>query len=69
MATDEEQFFQLLDCLMSLDNNIRQQAEVSCLLVAARVVGLNVTPFSLLLTAIYRHHMEQYRSTTNLSTW
>jgi len=29
MAADEQQFFQLLECLMSLDNNIRQQAETS----------------------------------------
>ena len=29
MASDEQQFFLLLDNLMSLDNNIRQQAEVS----------------------------------------
>lgn len=28
MASDEDQFYQLLDCLMSLDNNTRQQAEV-----------------------------------------
>ena len=28
MASDEQQFYQLLDCLMSLDNNTRQQAEV-----------------------------------------
>jgi hypothetical protein len=32
MATDEQQFFQLLECLMSLDNNVRQQAEVKNLL-------------------------------------
>lgn len=30
MATDEQQFNQLLECLMSLDNNVRQQAEVCC---------------------------------------
>lgn len=29
MASDEDQFYQLLDCLMSLDNNTRQQAETS----------------------------------------
>jgi hypothetical protein len=29
MATDEQQFYQLLECLMSLDNNTRQQAEVN----------------------------------------
>lgn len=29
MASDEQQFFALLDCLMSLDNNTRQQAETS----------------------------------------
>lgn len=28
MAAEEQQFNQLLDNLMSLDNNIRQQAEV-----------------------------------------
>lgn len=28
MAADEQQFYQLLECLMSLDNNVRQQAEV-----------------------------------------
>lgn len=29
MAADEQQFYQLLECLMSLDNNVRQQAETS----------------------------------------
>lgn len=29
MASDEQQFYVLLDCLMSLDNNQRQQAETS----------------------------------------
>ena len=29
MATDDQQFFLLLDQMMSLDNAVRQQAEVS----------------------------------------
>ncbi len=34
MATnDEQQFIHLLDSILSLDNNIRQQAEVMILLI------------------------------------
>ena len=29
MASDEQQFYQLLECLMSIDNTIRSQAEVT----------------------------------------
>ncbi len=31
MASDEQQFYQLLESLMSLDNNTRQDAEVHIL--------------------------------------
>jgi hypothetical protein len=63
MATDEQQFYQLLECLMSLDNNTRQQAEVNLTKKDAKILKFK------LIFDYSRPHTEQYRLNTKLYFW
>jgi hypothetical protein len=68
MATDEQQFFQLLECLMSLDNSVRQQAEVKTK-KSRKSFYFNLSLFFKHTTKTNRLLMALYSLTTKLSIW